>query len=70
MEVKFKQLLNPGADIIRATPGEKSGDYAVMQDTTKLNTDITIEKVSFCLNHVLKKKAASKDGVPLEVLQN
>ena len=40
---KFEQLLNPEEGIVRATPGEMLGDYPVIQDTTTLNADITIE---------------------------
>ena len=40
---KFEQLLNPEEGIVRATPVEMSGDYPVIQDTTTLNADITIE---------------------------
>ena len=54
---KFEQLLNPEEGIVRATPGEMLGDYPVIQDTTTLNADITIEEVRFALTSASKEKA-------------
>ena len=42
----------------------------MIQDTTTLNADITIEEVRFALTSSSKGKALGEDGVPLEVLLN
>ena len=67
---KFEQLLNPEEGIVSGTPGEMLGDYPVIQDTTTLNADITMEEVRFALTSASKGKALGDDGVPLEVLLN
>ena len=63
-------MLNPEEGIVRATPGEMLGDYPVIQDTTTVNADITIEEVRFALTSASKRKALGENGVLLEVLLN
>ena len=68
--ISILTIVDTDEGIVRTTPGEMLGDYPVIQDTTTLNDERTIEEVSFTLTSSSKGKALGEDGVPLEGLLN
>ena len=66
----FEQLLNPDPSAVVIIPEMMHGVYPVIDDTTTLNANITVDEVRFALVSANKGKAFGEDGIPIEVLHN